>query len=614
MKVRLVLVGICMILLATCVQSATAQKPGGGLRETPEQICERLYDSLQEDQYHHPLKPPDTSSPRDTMANFLENVDRAYRVVMTAHEQNMRLPGWRTPEYIEELGDIAEILFERAEFCLDLSGVPKAHRRSIGIEATLKLKEILDRVDVPEPDAIPGIDAVAAFNEKRKDNEPFKWRLPYTDIVISEVQEGPRQGQYLFSPETVTRINDFYKRVLVLPYKSDTFVSKDFYEFYNNSPGRLLPLKWMQWLPPWANKIFYGQTIWQWAALILIIGLATAFSLWLFRRWGANSENYSPMKRAWGRVFLTLFEAGLISLILFFLDEHVNITSDVLIVIGRVLGTMTWVFLAWSAIMLGNAVAETVIASPKIDPKGLHASLIRIISVVTGFVFAAFIFFQGLDRLGVSLIPLLTGFGVGGLAIALAARPTLENLIGGIMILLDRPYRVGQRVKVQGHDGVVENIGFRSTQIRLLNGHQTIVPNEIMARMDIENIDRRPFIRRISNITITYDTPLAKVQKAVEIIRTILDNHQGMNPSRPPRVYFDEFNAESLNIYMSYWFYPPDYWAFHQFNQDVNLRIMAEFEKEGIQFAFPTTTTYLTQDKGQTLNIRVDQETKAAYP
>jgi MscS family membrane protein len=192
---------------------------------------------------------------------------------------------------------------------------------------------------------------------------------------------------------------------------------------------------------------------------------------------------------------------------------------------------------------------------------------------------------------------------VGGIAVALAAQDTLKNFFGSVMILLDKPYSVGQRVTVKGHDGVVEEIGLRSTRIRLLTGHQTTVPNEQMANVDVENIGRRPHIRRLTNITITYDTPPEKVEKAVNIIETILDNHEGMKPDFPPRVYFNEFNSDSLNILVLYWYHPPDYWSFLTFSQGVNLQIMREFEKEGIRFAFPTSTTYLTQDDDQPLHI-----------
>ncbi|UCD56893.1 MAG: mechanosensitive ion channel family protein, partial [Candidatus Hydrogenedentota bacterium] len=208
-----------------------------------------------------------------------------------------------------------------------------------------------------------------------------------------------------------------------------------------------------------------------------------------------------------------------------------------------------------------------------------------------------------LDNVGFDISTLLAGLGVGGIAVALAAQDSLKNFIGSIMILVDRPYQIGQRIVARGHDGVVEEIGLRSTKVRLLTGHQTTIPNDEMARMDVENIGRRPHIRRLANITITYDTPLKKVEKAVSIIREILNDHEGMDPAFPPKAYFNEFNPASLNILVLYWYHPADYWRFMEFSQRVNMQIMEEFEKEGIKFAFPTTTTYLTQEDGQPFNV-----------
>jgi len=210
---------------------------------------------------------------------------------------------------------------------------------------------------------------------------------------------------------------------------------------------------------------------------------------------------------------------------------------------------------------------------------------------------------------GKPLSALLAGLGIGGLAVALAAQDTLKNFFGSIMIMLDKPFSVGQRIVAGGHDGTVEEIGFRSTRVRTLTGNLVTVPNEKLATDSIENIGRRPSIRRLANITITYDTPLEKVKKAVEIIREILDDHEGMDPEFPPRVYFNEFNDASLNIIMIYWYFPPDYWAYLEFNQRVNMEIMRRFEEQGIEFAFPTTTTYLAHDSRRPLHIDVSSET-----
>ena len=208
---------------------------------------------------------------------------------------------------------------------------------------------------------------------------------------------------------------------------------------------------------------------------------------------------------------------------------------------------------------------------------------------------------------GQPLSALLAGLGIGGLAIALAAQDTLKNLFGSVMIMMDKPFSIGQRVIVENTDGVVEDIGFRSTRVRTLTGHLVTVPNEKMANSSIENIGERPYIRRLTNITITYDTPVAKVRKAVETIREILDNHEGMDPEFPPRVFFNEFNDTSLNILVIYWYHPNDFWAFSRASEEINLRIMECFEAEGIEFAFPTSTTYLAQDEKRPLHIRVSE-------
>lgn len=207
---------------------------------------------------------------------------------------------------------------------------------------------------------------------------------------------------------------------------------------------------------------------------------------------------------------------------------------------------------------------------------------------------------------GKPLSALLAGLGIGGLAVALASQDTLKNFFGSIMIMLDKPFNVGQRVVVDGYDGTVETIGFRSTRVRTLTGHQVTIPNEKMASANVENIGRRPSIRRLSNITITYDTPPDKIEKALNIIREILQDHEGMDPEFPPRVFFNEFNDASLNILMVYWYFPPNYWDFLTFNERVNLQIMRVFEAEGIEFAFPTTTNYLAHDERRPLHITLD--------
>lgn len=200
---------------------------------------------------------------------------------------------------------------------------------------------------------------------------------------------------------------------------------------------------------------------------------------------------------------------------------------------------------------------------------------------------------------------ILAGLGVGGLAVALAGQDTIKNFFGSLVIIADKPFEIGDRVVIDGYDGPVEKVGFRSTRIRTLEGNLVTVPNGELVNKTVENIGKRPHIRHLANITITYDTPPEKVERAVNIIREILDNHEGMHPDYPPRAFFSGFNDCSLNILMLYWYRPPDYWQYQAFSEKVNMEILKRFNEEGIEFAFPTQTLYLAGDDKRELALKV---------
>ncbi|HDG98842.1 MAG TPA: mechanosensitive ion channel family protein [Desulfobacterales bacterium] len=201
---------------------------------------------------------------------------------------------------------------------------------------------------------------------------------------------------------------------------------------------------------------------------------------------------------------------------------------------------------------------------------------------------------------------IIAGLGIGGLALALAAQDTVKNFFGSVVLFVDKPFEMGDRIVVDGQDGSVEEVGLRSTKIRTLDGHLVTIPNGELANKLIRNIGKRPYIRRVANITITYDTPPEKIDRAVEIIKELLENHEGMHPDFPPRVFFNEFNADSLNILVIYWYHPPEYWAYLEFTERFNKELFRRFAEEGIEFAFPTQTLYLAGDPARPLRMGVE--------
>ncbi len=188
---------------------------------------------------------------------------------------------------------------------------------------------------------------------------------------------------------------------------------------------------------------------------------------------------------------------------------------------------------------------------------------------------------------------ILAGLGVGGLAVALAAQETIKNFFGSLVIFADKPFELGERVVVGGHDGTIEEVGFRSTRVRTLDGHVVTVPNGELANLMIQNIGKRPFIKRVMNVAVTYDTSPEKMQQAIDILKELLDNHEGMKEDFPPRVFFNDFKDCSLNILVIYWYHPPDYWNFLAHAEKLNLDLLRRFNEAGIEFAFPTQTLHI---------------------
>ncbi len=160
-------------------------------------------------------------------------------------------------------------------------------------------------------------------------------------------------------------------------------------------------------------------------------------------------------------------------------------------------------------------------------------------------------------------------------------------------ILLDRPFRIGDRITLDSVDGTVETIGLRSTKIRNLDGHLVTIPNKTMGNANITNVTNRPNIKTVMNIGITYDTPTEKVKRAVAILEEI---YRGHPETSDLIVSFNQFSDSALNIQVVHWWKSPDGRQQLAGMQELNLQVKERFDAEGISFAFPSQTVYLKQD------------------
>lgn len=198
-----------------------------------------------------------------------------------------------------------------------------------------------------------------------------------------------------------------------------------------------------------------------------------------------------------------------------------------------------------------------------------------------------------LQNLGMNVTGLLASLSIGGLALSLAAQDTLSNLFGAIALFADKPFRVGDRIQLDSIDGTVEAIGVRSTRIRHLDGYLVTVPNRTMANATLTNISKRPNIKTVMNVGVTYDTPAEKVEQAMRIIDSIYRPHPKTSDLI---VSFNKFESSSLNILVVHWWDSIDMKEYLLGFQNLNLELKRRFDAEGIGFAFPSQTVYLRQD------------------
>jgi MscS family membrane protein len=200
------------------------------------------------------------------------------------------------------------------------------------------------------------------------------------------------------------------------------------------------------------------------------------------------------------------------------------------------------------------------------------------------------------DNLGIKITSLLAGLSVGGLALGLAAQDTVANLFGAVAIFLDKPFHLGDYIKVEGVDGTVESIGLRSTRIRNGNGHLVTIPNKTMGNAIIINITRRPSIHTEMNFRLACDSSVEKVRRATVILGEIF---RASPKTSDLTISFNKITEAGLNIYVDHvWAGTDDKEHFAQM-QEWNLQIKQRFEAETIELALPTQMVQLKADRGK---------------
>ena len=255
--------------------------------------------------------------------------------------------------------------------------------------------------------------------------------------------------------------------------------------------------------------------------------------------------------------------------------------------VGHVLGTIALIlqFAIW-----GNGLINFWFqnyAERKADSDVASRTTIAAFSFVARAIMWAILLLVALNRLGVDITALVTGLGVGGIAVALAVQNVLGDVFAALAIVLDKPFVVGDSISVDTLSGTVEHVGLKTTRIRSVNGEQLIFSNTDLLKSRIRNFKRMQERRVVLTIGVSYDTPLETVARIPAMLREAVEAQQQV---RFDRSHFMSYGESALVFETVYFVLTADYMTFANLNQAVNLAVLRRFSAEKIDFAFPTRT------------------------
>lgn len=472
--------------------------------------------------------------------------------------------------------------YARAATTLDLSWIDSAARKEAARKSSEALVGVFDKLERIDYAKIPeSVDGDYWIYDKRSAG-------PEAAQESVEISLRKKEGDWLFSKETV----------LSLPLYTEELRDRAIVQGVTELSTWKEALR--EWLPEWSKDKSLILALWQWIGLVFLVGLGYLVEKMIsIASRNLINKNVAIFKRAPNELIKkATFPFGKIILLylvhanLYWLD----LEPTELAFIKRTI----YVLSALAAVWLGHRLVE--IASFFLEEKAkatvskfddIMVPLLAKTAFILVYLFGALLV---LSSLTVNVTGLLAGLGIGGLAFAFAAKDTLANFFGSIMLVLDRPFDIGDVIKTGDIEGVVTEVGFRSTRVRTFHDSLITVSNGDLMNRSIDNLGKRRYRRLNTTLGLEYDTPPQKVEAFCEGIRQLILNHKWTRKDNF-NVYFTNFGASSLDIQLMVFWETADYAREqsekHRLMVDI-LRLAKELE---VNFAFPTQTVHLFQEQ-----------------
>lgn len=523
------------------------------------------------------IRPVRTDSPRDTLATFLRLRDGFEKALI----------GYRAERSVRKAEQLV-LITTQFRALIDLSEVAATSRQKVGNDTMGDLLDIFGRVEIPNLDDVPDENA---FN----DESLAQYRIPNTPIRITRIDTGPREGEFLFNSRTVLIAPRFFLSVSDLPLRSNLGI-RSWSASLPQLTGPYIPAAVVSAMPPSMRALWLDTPIWKIIATT-VIGFIAALVLAGLHRWLSRTEPASRIGAHSWRLIHPVSILIVVALVIPFVDTQINTSGRFSSLVDTTMTILIYSTSAWLFWIATRLFVEWIILSPRIAEESLDANLLRLVAGMIGVVGITIIIAYGGQAVGLPILSVLAGLGIGGLAIALAIRPTLENLIGGIILYVDKPIRIGDFCNFGQRMGTVEAIGVRSTQLRGLDRTLISVPNAHLADMEIVNWAQCDELLINETIGVRYETTPDQLRYVLAQMREMLHAHPRIN-NDTIRVRFSGYGDSALNITIRVYAKTREFNDFHAIREDLFLRIYDLVTEAGTGFAFPSRTLYMGKDDG----------------
>ncbi len=361
------------------------------------------------------------------------------------------------------------------------------------------------------------------------------------------------------------------------------------------SPGPLLSRHVIALLPAPLRAPLFGQATWQWVGLVLTLlpsgAIAVGCILWGVRR----DARVREAPRRYGQPTAAAIATTVFAASTLFIVFGLKIWGEALAVILTVLELVLILTVGWFAMVSIHRLADIVIGARGLRGTSIDGHLIKVVATLLCVGLGLYLFFTAADLVGIPVAPLLAGLGIGGLAIALAVRPTLENVIGGLTLFADGPARVGEVCRFGTEMGTIEEIGLRTTKVRKLDDALLSVPNAELAQVRIENLTRRRKFLYNPRLGLRYETTAEQLRQVSDGVMALLTRHQKVLDDGF-RVRLAGFGDYAINLDVFAYVDVTRMPDFLVVQEELNLAVMAIVKQAGTGFAFPSQTNYIARD------------------